>query len=115
MNAEDMKRRTREFGVRVAKLAASFPASRMGNVIGNQLMRSGTSVPANYRAACRARSKAEFVSRLGVVEEEADETVFWMGFAVDVSLVKEELVRALRNEGEEIVKIVVASRKTARK
>src|SRR5256885_6023331 len=78
MNAEEFKLRTKALAVRMIKLVDSLPSSRSTNVIANQLMRSGTSVGANYRAACRAKSKADFISKLGNVEEECDETLYWL-------------------------------------
>ncbi len=74
----DLKKRTKAFALRVIALVESLPRSRTANVIGNQLLRSGTSVGANYRSACRGRSTAEFISKMGIVEEEADESLFWM-------------------------------------
>jgi len=78
----DLKKRTKAFALRVIALVESLPRSRTANVIGNQLLRSGTSVGANYRSACRGRSPAEFVSKMGIVEEEADESLFWMELLV---------------------------------
>ena len=78
MNPDEFKKRTKAFAVRIIKLVDSLPSSRSTNVIANQLMRSGTSVGANYRAVCRAKSKADFISKLGNVEEECDETIYWM-------------------------------------
>ena len=78
MDEDELKRRTKRFALRVIKLVAALPKTVEGRTIGNQLVRAGTSVGANYRAACRARSKAEFIARLGVVEEEADESEYWM-------------------------------------
>lgn len=78
MNEEQLKVRTKKFALRVMRLVAALPKTVEGRAIGNQLIRSGTSVGANYRAACRARSKAEFIAKLGIVEEEADESGFWM-------------------------------------
>ena len=115
MNAEEMRRRTRAFCLRVVKLASSLPKSRISDVFVRQMVRSSTSVAANYRAACMGRSKAEFVSKLGIVQEEADETVFWIELAADAGLVKPKLVEELVAEGREILAIIVASRKTARR
>ncbi|MGZ3300661.1 MAG: four helix bundle protein [Isosphaeraceae bacterium] len=92
----------------------SLPRTSTGNVIGRQLLRCGTSVGANYRAACRARSSAEFCSKMGIVEEEADESIYWMELLVDANLVAPELMANLINEANELVAIVVASIKTAR-
>ena len=77
MNTEQLKQRTKDFSKQVINLCRLLPDSREGRLIGNQIFRSGTSVGANYRAACRARSKADFIAKLGIVLEEADETLFW--------------------------------------
>jgi four helix bundle protein len=114
MTPEEMKKRTKLFALRVVRLASAFPRSRAGDVIGRQLIKSGTSVAANYRASCMARSRAEFIAKLGVVQEEADEAVFWIDFAVDAELAKRTLVEDLIQEGKEILSIIVASKKTAR-
>ena len=76
--AEAMKERTKQFAIRTVAVTQSLPRSREGDVVGKQLLRSGTAVAANYRAVCRARSKAEFISKMSIVVEEADETVFWL-------------------------------------
>jgi len=78
MNQEDMKKRTKEFAKRIINLCRKLPNSREGRLIGDQIFRSGTSIGSNYRAACRARTPAEFIAKLGIVEEEADETLFWL-------------------------------------
>ena len=85
MNEDDLKKRTKQFALRILKLVAALPRTIAGRTIGGQLARSGTSVAANYRAACRARSKAEFISRLGVVEEEADESALWLELIIEVN------------------------------
>lgn len=96
---EDLKRRTRAFALRIIKLVESLPNTLVARTIGGQLVRSGTSVPANYRAACRARSNADFIAKLGIVEEETDESVFWMEMLVDANIVKLNLVEDLIDEG----------------
>ena len=113
MDESELKRRTKVFGLRVFKLVDALPKNLQGRAIGNQLVRSGTSVGANYRAACRARSRAEFISRLGVVEEEADESAYWMEMIIEAELVKPTLVKSLLAEANEIVAIVTASRISA--
>jgi four helix bundle protein len=95
------------------KLVEALPRTIQGRAIGNQIMRSGTSVAANYRAACRARSKIEFVAKLGTVEEEADETVFWLELIVEGGLIGAKKIEPLLKEGTELVAITAASRKTA--
>src|SRR6478735_4740753 len=112
---KNLKRRTHEFPLRVIRLVDALPAKKSCNVIGHQLLRCATSVGANYRAACRARSPAEFVAKLGIVEEEADESIFWLEMLTDAGLIKPELVEGLKNEASEIVAMVVASIVTARK
>ncbi len=112
MNAEDMKGRTRAFALRVIRLAESLPRTPAANVIRNQMLRCGSSVGANYRAACRARSKPDFVSKMGIVEEEADETIYWMELLIDAEIVKKSRIADLMNEADEIVAIVVASIRT---
>lgn len=115
MTEVELKKRTKRFALRVLKLVAALPRNIAGRTIGNQLARSGTSVPANYRAACRARSKAEFISRLGVVEEEADESAFWLELTMERGLLKKELVEPLWGEANELVAIMTSSRKSASK
>ena len=112
MNADEMKRRTRGFCLRAIKLCSSLPQDRIADVFARQMVRASTSVAANYRAACLARSRAEFLAKLGIVQEEADESVFWVELAADAGLVKPELVADLIAEGKQILAIVIASRKT---
>lgn len=113
MNEEELKKRTKQFGLRIMKLVATLPKSIKGRAIGNQLIRSGTSVGANYRAACKGRSKAEFIAKLGIVEEEADESAYWMELIIEGDLLKKETVQPLLDEANEIVAIMAASRKSA--
>ena len=113
MNEEDRKRRTKQFALRVMTLVRSLPRTVEGKAIANQLIRCATSVGANYRAACHARSKAEFVAKLGTVEEEADESAFWMELIIDGELLKDQLVRPLLEEADEIVRIMTSSRISA--
>jgi four helix bundle protein len=115
MTEDEMKRRVKAFALRAARLASSFPHTRLGNMVGGQLVRCGPSVASNYRAACRGRSRAEFAAKLGIAEEEADETQFWIEFAIESGMVKDGLVRDLLRETEEILAILVSSRKTARR
>lgn len=110
----DLKKRTKQFALRVIKLVESLPKTQTAKVIGNQLLRSTTSVPANYRASCRARSNAEFRAKLGIVEEETDESVFWMEMLVDAGLVKHARVENLMDEGNQLIAICVTSINTAR-
>ena len=110
-----MKKRTRAFSLRVIKLAASLPRNRISDTFVRQMVRSATGTAANYRAACLARSKAEFISKLGIAQEEADEAVFWIELAAEANLVKQKLVESLIIEGKEILAIIIASRKTAKR
>jgi four helix bundle protein len=114
MNAEDLKKRTKQFGLQIINLTDSLPSKRSANVIGNQLIRSGTSVGANYRSACRARSKPDFISKASISIEEADESLYWMELLVESGLMPEKELSALMKEGDEIVAILTASVKTAR-
>jgi four helix bundle protein len=113
--AEDFKKRTKQFALRVLHLVESLPNTLTGRTIAGQLLRSGTSVGANYRAACRARSPSEFCAKMGIVEEEADESAYWMELSIDAQLVKESLLRNLLQEANEILAMVVASITTARR
>jgi len=105
--------RTRQFAVRVFTLVGALPRTIQGKAVAMQLIRSGTSVAANYRAACRARSKAEFIAKLGVVEEEADESAFWLELIIDTALLSAARVRPLLIEAGEIVAMMASSKKTA--
>jgi four helix bundle protein len=109
-----MKKRTREFGLRIVRLVESLPNSRTSNVIGGQLLRCGMSVGSNYRASCRAKSRADFTAKMGIVEEEADECMYWIEMLIDCGLVKANLVQPLVGEANEILSIVVSSIRTAR-
>jgi four helix bundle protein len=113
MNADDLKSRTKAFALRVLKLAASLPPTVEGKVIKNQLVKAGTSVGANYRAACRGRSRAEFIAKIGIVEEEADESAFWLELIIEGAFLKGSRVKPLLDEANEITKIMANSRITA--
>jgi four helix bundle protein len=110
----ELKQRTFEFGVRVVRLVDALPRTTAAQVMGKQLLRAGTSVGANYRAAKRARSRAEFVAKLGIAEEECDETIYWIDLLIALELLKENRVADLRTEANELVAMIVASIKTAR-
>ncbi|UCC29864.1 MAG: four helix bundle protein [Phycisphaerales bacterium] len=114
MNPEQFKQRTRAFALRVVRLVEALPESRAGAVIGRQLLRCGTSVGANYRAACRARSRAEFVAKMGIVEEECDESLYWTELLIESGLIERTLLESLMQEADEILSLIVASIKTAR-
>jgi four helix bundle protein len=115
MDSSELKTRTKEFALRVMRLVEALPKDSVGRAIGNQLIRSGTSVGANYRAACRGRSKPEFASKLSIVIEEADECCFWMELIIQGELLPKEKVESLLDEANQITAIMVASRKTAKK
>ncbi len=112
---EHLKQRTKQYALRVIRLANSLPPGKVSDVIQYQLLKSGTSVGANYRAACRAKSPKDFCSKMGTVEEEADESVYWMELIVQSGLVRQELVTDLMQEGHELTAIAVASIITSRK
>ena len=115
MNNENLKQRTKQFALRVIKLVESLPQDRTSNVPGHQLLRSGTSVGANYRAACRSKSTADFISKMGTVEEEADESGYWMELLVEAEKIKPVKVSALIQEASELTAISISSILTARK
>jgi four helix bundle protein len=115
MTEEELKDRTKKFSLRVLDLVAALPDTVIGRAMARQLVRSGTSVGANYRAACRGRSKAEFNSKLGTVEEEADESAFWMELIMEKQLVAPRLVKDLHTEAGELTAIMSASRKTSKR
>ncbi len=110
----DLIDRTKKFGLRIIKLVDALPDTLAGRTLGTQLIRSGTSVSSNYRAACRGRSKAEFIAKLGIVEEEADECCHWLELIIEAELMKEAKVIELLREANEITAIMVASKRTAR-
>jgi len=114
MTQEEMKARTKQFALRVIRLVESLPKTKTANVIGNQLLRSGTSVGVNYRASCRAKSTADFIHKLSIVEEEADESIYWMELLIESNSVKENLLGSLLNEAEQILSIIVSSIKTSK-
>jgi len=110
----DLRLRTKQFALAIIRLCRSLPRSEEARILGKQLLRSGTSVGANYRAACRARSKAEFVAKLGIVLEESDETVFWLELLQESHVGSPESVRQLAKEADELTSIFVASLRTAK-
>jgi four helix bundle protein len=115
MDPAEFKRRTKQFALRVIRLVKALPADPAADVIGRQLLRSGTSVGANYRAATRARSGKDFVNKLKIVEEETDESLYWMELLIEAGLVKDSNLKLLMSEAEEILAMTVASVNTARK
>lgn len=111
---EQLRSRTKQFALRIIRLFRRLPRSPDAQILGKQLLRSGTSVGANYRAAGRARSKGEFISKIGIVVEETDETIFWLECLVESGIVKRELLQDLLTEANELVAIFAASQRTAR-
>ena len=112
---EQLRDRTKAFALRVIRLFRSLPCKTDTQVLGKQLLRCGTSVAANYRAVCRARSKAEFIARLGIVAEEADEAVLWLELLTESEIVRAELTAGLLKEARELAAILTASQQTAKK
>jgi four helix bundle protein len=115
MSTDDFRTRTFRFGIRVVRLVQTLSKAEVARVIGNQLLRSGTAVGANYRAAARARSRADFIAKMGIVEEECDETLYWIDMLIELELVSGTSCKELRAEANEILAIVVASIRTARR
>ena len=109
MNPQELKERTKRFALRVMRLVDALPKSAKGRALASQLVRSGTSVAANYRASCRARSRAEFISKIGVVEEEADETALWLELIIDDKILPQKKITPLLNEANELVAIMAVS------
>jgi four helix bundle protein len=112
VNEQEFKKRTKELALRIIKLVSSLPKNTVSEVIGKQLIRSGTSVGANYRSACRARSTADLIAKLRIVEEEADECLYWMELIVEAKLVDPTNLKSIMSETNEILAMTVASIKT---
>jgi len=115
MDGQAFKHRTRAVALRVIRLVDSLPKTRVADVIGRQLLRSATSIGANYRAACRGVSRADVISKLGDVEEEGDETLYWLELLIDSGVIPERRLRSLMNEVDEIIAMTVSSIRTMRK
>jgi four helix bundle protein len=113
MNKQELQSRTKEFALRILKLVDALPRTPAGRSISNQLVRSATSVGANYRAACRARSRAEFAAKLGTVLEEADESLYWLEMIPDGGLMPEAKLSLLLNEADELPAILASGRNSA--
>jgi four helix bundle protein len=111
---EQLRDRTKKFAIRVVRLYQALPSKPAAQILGKQLLRSGTSVGANYRAACRARSRAEFAAKIGIVLEEADETLFWLELLADTDVFSTKRLDLLTAEARELTAIFTASRDTAR-
>jgi len=115
MTEEELKERTKQMALRVIRLVMSLPKNNVSYVLGRQLVRSATSVAANYRAVCKARSKADFISKLGIVEEEIDETELWLELIADAGLIKLDRLQNLLDEVKQLIAIIAASRITAKR
>lgn len=115
MDEDEFKRRTKQLALRIIRLVESLPDTPICNVIGKQILRSATSVGANYRAACRAKSEVDMIAKLGIVEEESDETLYWLELLVEASIIPETRLTDLMTEVNEIVAMTVSSIKTLRK
>jgi len=115
MKEYDLKERTKGFALQVIQLVERLPRRRAADIMGGQLLRAGTSVGANYRAACRAKSSADFISKMGIVEEEADESIYWMELLIEAGIVKSTDLESLMREANELLAIAVSSIKTARR
>ncbi len=115
MDEQTFKDRTRNFALQAIRLVEALPRSKTAEILGRQLMRSATSVGANYRAACRGKSAADVVAKLSIVEEEADESMYWMDLLVDAGILVPDRIKTLRKEADELLAMTVASIKTLRK
>ncbi len=113
MDKQELQHRTKQFALRIFKLVDALPRTSTGRAVGNQLVRSATSVGANYRAACRARSRAEFAAKLGTVLEEADESLYWLELIRDGELMSDSKISLLLKEANELTAILAAGRKSA--
>ncbi|MEX2189428.1 MAG: four helix bundle protein [Bacteroidota bacterium] len=115
MNAEMLKRRSKTLAIRIIQMVEKLPRSQAADVIGRQLIKAGTSTAANYRSACRARSKPDFINKLGIVEEEADETMFWLEMIQEMEMAGATVVQPLWLEAKELLAIFTSSRITAKR
>ncbi|HKJ43799.1 MAG TPA: four helix bundle protein [Sunxiuqinia sp.] len=115
MNSDDLKKRLKVFALRIIRLSEKLPKNLAGNTIGKQIIRSGTSPGANYRAACLGKSDRDFLNKLKMVEEELDETLYWLELIIEADLVKPDLLDDLIKENEELFKIIVSSINTMKK
>lgn len=114
MQKQDFAKRTMLFGLRIIRLVESLPKSTAARVIGNQLLRAGTSVGANYRSAVRGKSRADFIAKMGIIEEECDEALYWMQMLIEAGIVKSTVLADLMDEANQVIAIAVSSIKTAR-
>lgn len=114
MNPEILKERTKQFGLRILNLYEELSKTRKGEILGNQLLRSGTSVGANYRAACRAKSNADFIYKIQIVEEEADESAYWLELISEANIIKKNRLEGMLKEANELTAIFTSSGRTAK-
>jgi four helix bundle protein len=115
MDKVQLKQRTKKFALNIIRFVESLPKGKTAEIIGRQLLRSGTAVGANYRAACRARSSADFIAKMGIVEEELDESIYWMELLVDSGIISSESVALLTKEADELLAITVSSIRTTKR
>lgn len=115
MTTEELKKRLKVFALRIIKLSESLPNNITGKTLGNQIIRSGTSPGANYRSACLGKSDKDFLNKLKMVEEELDETLYWLELIVESGIIKEDLLKDLMTENHELLKIIVSSITTMKK
>ena len=111
---QELRERTKKFAIRIIRLFQALPKSSEAQILGKQLLRCGTSVAANYRAACRGRSRAEFISRMGVVAEEADESILWLELLEETGILSAKRLSEISNEAKELTAIFSTSLKTAK-
>jgi len=115
MGEKDLKKRTKSFVLKVIETVEALPKGRTADVLGKQLLRSGTSVGSNYRSACRAKSRADFIAKMGIVEEEVDESIYWMELLIESGIVETKQTEFLMKEADELLAITVASINTAKR
>ncbi len=115
MDQRELKRRTKAFAIQIVRIFESLPQRGAALVLGRQLLRSGTSVGANYRSACRAKSVADFIAKMGTVEEEIDETSYWLELLIEIDFLTPDKTEEILKEANELLAIVVASIKTAKR
>ena len=115
MTTDELKKRLKVFALRIIKLSESLPNTKAGQTLGNQIIRSGTSPGANYRSACLGKSEKDFLNKLKMVEEELDETLYWLELIIESGMMKEELLKDLMHENHELLKIIVSSITTTKK
>jgi four helix bundle protein len=115
LNQNYLKERTKRFALEIIKLVEKLPKGKTSDILGRQLLAAGTSAGANYRAACRARSSPDFISKMGIVEEEADESIYWMELLIDCGLIRKDEMSDLLNDANQILAMTVSSIKTARR